>query len=788
MLRLFARLLLGTALPFALNAAPQEFTVADSIGMNTVDRGYFAASDYDFSDTIRSALSPDGSRFFLVTSRGDIEEGVYVTSLWIYDTDDVLQRVRAEQPLVAAGRKVLERASRTSRFALRKVGWLDEGRQLTLIADQHATAAPAAPQETGVLYVLDAVSGDLDALTRAAPPVVQYASGGDRIVYSTETTLEPYRAAEQRRRAGGFVLTDESLDEALDPHYLDADFNRPFATWSLHLTSRVATRIVEPPYFLNQFTLDQSVSADGRFAIVRRPISGTVPERWREYAVPAALSRILSFGRGGDGASAERYSNVIRQFRLLDLATGISRPLLEAPTGELVNTRYIGAVWPHSPASAPRFVIVAGTYLPLGEAGLTPAMRAERTTIPYVAQIDLQTCATQALRPMKRCAPSTVCESVSGVVWDAASSSLKIFGSTDSGQALTWLYKQSGSKWRLRKTLQEGRTTLAGSLRLFIREDPRTPPDVWVQERATGREAQLTDLNARWRELNLGRVEDLQWQDASGQAWTAGLLWPTQYTAGRRYPLVIQTHGYDAQRFLVDGPAPTGFAARALAGRQMFVAQLPDLNLGSKMLSPEEAPAHVRGYESLVSLLAKRELIEPQRVGLLGWSRTCYHVKYALTHSQLPFAAATAADGVDFSYLNLLWAYPTWHEVIGTVYGGLPVAENLKNWIASTPAFNVANVRAPLRIETMTKYALHRDWEMYAMLRMADKPTELVYFPEGSHLLVQPAQRLTSQQGNVDWFDFWLNDHEDPDSAKEIQYARWRKLREQHRAAAQSTR
>jgi hypothetical protein len=31
---------------------------------------------------------------------------------------------------------------------------------------------------------------------------------------------------------------------------------------------------------------------------------------------------------------------------------------------------------------------------------------------------------------------------------------------------------------------------------------------------------------------------------------------------------------------------------------------------------------------------------------------------------------------------------------------------------------------------------------------------------------------------NADWFDFWLNQHEDPDKAKAAQYVRWRNLRE----------
>ncbi len=30
---------------------------------------------------------------------------------------------------------------------------------------------------------------------------------------------------------------------------------------------------------------------------------------------------------------------------------------------------------------------------------------------------------------------------------------------------------------------------------------------------------------------------------------------------------------------------------------------------------------------------------------------------------------------------------------------------------------------------------------------------------------------------NVDWYDYWLNGHEDPDPAKAEQYRRWSRLK-----------
>jgi dipeptidyl aminopeptidase/acylaminoacyl peptidase len=54
-------------------------------------------------------------------------------------------------------------------------------------------------------------------------------------------------------------------------------------------------------------------------------------------------------------------------------------------------------------------------------------------------------------------------------------------------------------------------------------------------------------------------------------------------------------------------------------------------------------------YESAIEYLDRRGLIDRDRVGIIGFSRTCWHVTYTLTHSKHHFAAAAIADGVDLS-------------------------------------------------------------------------------------------------------------------------------------------
>ncbi len=84
---------------------------------------------------------------------------------------------------------------------------------------------------------------------------------------------------------------------------------------------------------------------------------------------------------------------------------------------------------------------------------------------------------------------------------------------------------------------------------------------------------------------------------------------------------------------------------------------------------------------------------------------------------------------------------------------------------------------APVRIEAISRFGILLSWEWYVGLTYLDKPVELVVMPGGAHELIRPTERYFSLQGNVDWFDYWLNGHEDPDPAKVEQYRRWRELK-----------
>ncbi len=192
----------------------------------------------------------------------------------------------------------------------------------------------------------------------------------------------------------------------------------------------------------------------------------------------------------------------------------------------------------------------------------------------------------------------------------------------------------------------------------------------------------------------------------------------------------------------------------------------------------DEAPLESSQFDRIVEHLDGRGLIDPRRVGVIGFSRTCFHVKFALTHSQLRFAAASVTEGFDGGYIGYVLSAPTFNQDIEAVNGGPPFGKTFNLWLERAPDLNLPKVNTPLLITSLTPADAVYDWEWFGVLKLLGKPADMIVLKDGSHVLERPWDRMISQQGTVDWFCFWLKGEEDPGPGKTEQYLRWRKLRD----------
>lgn len=297
----------------------------------------------------------------------------------------------------------------------------------------------------------------------------------------------------------------------------------------------------------------------------------------------------------------------------------------------------------------------------------------------------------------------------------------------------------------------------------------------------------ILDPNPHLREqYSLGRVETIRWQTKGGGAWRGLLYYPVDYQQGKSYPLVIQTHGVQSEsEFNLygwgpgTGPGVSFYAAQMLAGKGIMVLQTHGPADDGDVDPAQEGPEVAEAYVAAIDLLDARGIVDRQRVGLTGFSRTGWHALYALTHSTFPYAAAITSDNINGGYVEATFATP---GIMDAAVGQPPFGDGLQAWLRESPAFNVERIQAPLRMEIQSGPLLNavHSWELFSRLRRLQKPVEFFvapYIDQGSHQVQNPTQILSSKEGAVDWLDFWLRGREDDDVAKRAQYVRWRELR-----------
>jgi dipeptidyl aminopeptidase/acylaminoacyl peptidase len=319
---------------------------------------------------------------------------------------------------------------------------------------------------------------------------------------------------------------------------------------------------------------------------------------------------------------------------------------------------------------------------------------------------------------------------------------------------------------------QEWPIVAKAPLNVTLEEDVNSPPRVFVTDLGPDKKVMLLDLNPQLRNVEIEKVRIVEWKSANGIISRGGLYLPPGYTAGRRYPMVIQTHGFRPDRFSIDGCLEwsSGYAARLLAAVGIVVLQTPMFADSTT----KEGPREMTRYEGAIDYLDQQGLIDRNRVGIVGFSRTVYEVGYALTHSAYHFAAASLVDGIDGGYFQHI-AFGPGDDV--SLNGSNPIGEGLELWLRNSPPFALHHTRTPLRLLALGREAVLEEWEWFQILEQLNRPVEFILLPHADHLVVKPWERVVAQQGLVDWFRFWLKDEEDPNPAKTEQYRRWRELR-----------
>ena len=746
--------------PGAAGGSKRPLTVADGIETTRAQGGTVYEVDRD-DEPNPVVVSPGGRRYATMLIRGDLKRDGNILELVSGRLDSLDAAARVETVGSLFSRSLGDPDdiyhTRLTFPGGNPIVWLDDDTLVFFWEDDRglvqAYSANVAKREIRPL-TNHPTNLSTFALASSSTGTVLYAA------YSPHSDVKS-----QQMLHDGFVVTNDDAFSTVDGH-VDGESMLSRAwnlDWFVREGDREPVRLeVSGRGHIPSTAFLASLSPDGRFAIVDDS-PPDVPESWEKYTDDFTHEMVTQ----ARTISRETFeAKQLKQLFVVDLKSRTARLLWNA----LEFRSYLNNVaW--SPDG--RSVLVGPTFL--------PAEKSDADGLAGNAVVEIEV-ATGRWRRLPIVVKSE----------DAKYRGLRWIGrdevAVESKQGVR-RFRRSGDAWRAAASNTNAASKMAAApIRIEVRQALNTPPALFAVETKTRRERRILDLNpGLLSTFKLGRAEKAEWKDKSGQTWSGLLYYPAEYQKGRRYPLVVQTHGvYAYDKFSLYGYGVglgTGagvYAAQSLAGRGVAVLQVED----KRSAQNEDAQTHMSGYEAAVQHLVDSGLVDPGKVGLQGFSRTGWYVEYMLTHSDFRYAAALAADNISGGYVESTLSEPGTME---TENGGAPFGEGLKHWLANSPGFNAERSHTPLRIVLQSgplSFVLSH-WELFGRLRRLGKPVELYVMPDvehGSHTPQNPRQVYALQEGAVDWFDFWLNGHEDPASAKGEQYARWRKLRELNEA------
>jgi dipeptidyl aminopeptidase/acylaminoacyl peptidase len=682
------------------------------------------------AEAMRSQVSADGTRAFIVTRKSDVAHDVnhYEIQL-LHLSAERLARYKVPEPETVFAAAV-EQDYSEGKPALDDVRWYDE-RTLIFRAK--------LKDSTYQIYRLDLPTRELKQLTRETHPIVSYeaAAKSPRLVYTVQVPNPPMRDG-----ARSIVVGNQSMWSV---KYGQQDMGAQVRKYRFYVSegdlSQPARALGEP--FLGVGTLPPrvSISPDGKWALLPRYEPERSREWGRQYPMVQDLLQQFTPALARDPLNYYSRSTVYTARRLVAwrLDSVREQVVVDAPDDALPGRGQArtDVLWQGAGSS----LILAGTHLPL-----QPNARGSK--------------ASHVIEYWPETGRWTVVATMVGRV-EGANPLSDGFVVIDDGKRRR--FRRIGESWQEVPGATDAVPERRSEWSLRVAEGLNQPPDVEATYQG-GRPVRLTTLNPQFDANTWGRMQTFSWRDAKGRRWDGGLMSPQGLDPKTRYPLVIQTYGFSPDRFYLDGANiangySSGFAGRAFLREGMLVLAMPwRASTGGRADERQEVMKFSEGVRSAIAALVKQGRVDPARIGLMGWSSTGQRVLNAVTFGNFDIRAATLLDGD----ANTLFSYSVTYGFSDTTWrskedinAGLPIGSTRAAWTRNDPSLNTDCIKAAMRIESYGPWVLN-NWDIYALLRRQYKAAEMVLIPGGAHGLAQPSERMISLQGNVDWYGYWL--------------------------------
>jgi dipeptidyl aminopeptidase/acylaminoacyl peptidase len=299
--------------------------------------------------------------------------------------------------------------------------------------------------------------------------------------------------------------------------------------------------------------------------------------------------------------------------------------------------------------------------------------------------------------------------------------------------------------------------------------DPENPRDVYYTEPENFNERdkwiKLTDTNPQVKGFLLGKYETIRWKSTDGTTIEGILIKPVNYSEGRKYPLIVQIHGGPASSYTNNFIASWVNYVHIYSANDYVIFQpnyRGSTGYGKKFMKEIAGDYFGLSFDDImtgVDYLIKRGIVDPDSMGIMGWSAGGMLSNWALVSTDRFKAISTGAGVVNWiSFYGQTDAqFPYEFYFKGTPYN------NWEHYIEESPLKYIKNAKTPTLIhcgEEDRRVPRPQGEELHTALKKLGVPTEFIVYPNMGHGISDMRYQMVKMQAEFNWFEKWIKGKE----------------------------
>ena len=304
-----------------------------------------------------------------------------------------------------------------------------------------------------------------------------------------------------------------------------------------------------------------------------------------------------------------------------------------------------------------------------------------------------------------------------------------------------------------------------GSTVAFLSSDATSMAEVFVTPVNFSAPRKVTALNAQAANWTTSTLEVVSWKSQDGTTIEGVLHKPVDFNASRKYPLLVVIHGgptgvsravpFTSTIYPIDVWVPRGVLVlepnyRGSAGYGEKFRSLNVRNLGVG-----DAWDVISGIDSLIA----SGIVDPAKVGAMGWSQGGYISAFLATHDAPRFKAISVGAGISdwMTYYVNTDIHPFTRQYLKATPWDDPAI-----YAKTSPITYVKQAKTPTLIQhgaADQRVPLPNAFELYQGLQDQQVPVKLIVY-QGfggiGHGPSKPKSHRATMDHNLEWFDQYL--------------------------------